>query len=41
MGNVNNLNNKKFIKQIFQFLNKYQNFILAPSIFIKNQLNKD
>ena len=41
VGNVINLSNKTFTKETFQLLNKKLNFIATPSIFNKNQLNKE
>ena len=41
IGNVINLSSKTFIKETFQLLNKNLNFIPIPSIFNKNQLNKE
>ena len=35
-----NLSKKTFTKETFQLLNKNLNFIPTPSIFNKNQLNK-
>ena len=40
-GNVINLSKKRFTKETFQLLNKNLNFLPTPSIFNKNQLNKE
>ena len=41
IGNVINLSNKTCTKEIFKPLNKNLHFLLTPSTFDKNQLNKD
>ena len=41
IGNGISLSKKKFTKETFQLLNKNLNFVPTPSIFNKNQLNKE